>query len=102
VPRVTGARAAAAASGLYAWLVARLETDHARGDPRSPGHVLPVPELLSRARAGQPLTVPAWKLDGHSACAAGLAGAIPADRTIRAAAYVIASDGTIRPAPSSR
>jgi hypothetical protein len=102
VPRVTGARIATAASGLYAWLADRLEADHARGDPRSPGQVPPVPEILRRARAGQPLTMPAWMLDGHHARAAGLAGAIPVDRSIRAAAYVITSDGTVRPAPLSR
>ena len=102
MPRVTGARTAAAASGLYAWLSARLEADHAHGDPRSPGQSLALHEQLRRARAGQPITAPAWILDGHSARAAGLAGVIPADRTIRAAAYVVAPDGNVRPAPSSR
>jgi hypothetical protein len=90
---------AAASVGLYAWVGARLEAAYAAPHPYEEfgGLVLlrPVPEPLRRFRLEQPVTVPAWQLDGHSARAAGFSEVIPSDRAVRAAAYVVRPDDVV-------
>jgi hypothetical protein len=90
--------------GLYAWVGAQLEAAYAAPNlfEEYDGRVQsrPVPEQLRRFRLEQPVTVPAWKLDGHSARAAGFSEVIPSDRAVRAAAYVVAPNDVVTAAYS--
>lgn len=85
--------------GLYAWVGAQLEVAYAAPNPFEEYGALvlsrPVPEQLRRFRLEQPVTVPAWQLDGHSARAAGFSEVIPCDRAVRAAAYVVAPNDVV-------
>ncbi|MFE3280331.1 hypothetical protein [Nocardia sp. NPDC059239] len=92
--------AGAQRTGLYAWLGNHLERRHAQPDPRDPGPGAafpPVPEALANFRAGEPVAVPVWELDGHSAYGAGFVGAVPKDRTVRARTYVVRTDDAVTP-----
>jgi hypothetical protein len=91
---------ALATAGLYAFIGARLEAAYAAPNPfRGYGGRVqsrPLPEQLRRFRLGQPVTVPAWQLDGHSAHAAGFGEVIPRDRAVRGAAYVVGPDDVVK------
>lgn len=93
-----------AASGLYQWLGSQLEERAARPHPyvaiAGGTRPVPIPEALRRFRSGRPVRVPAWWLDGHSARAAGFVGVVPADRSLRAGAYVVGPDDVVRPVDS--
>ncbi|RJO80228.1 hypothetical protein D5S18_00290 [Nocardia panacis] len=71
---------------------------HARPDPRGHSEGGWLSEQLRNARHGQPVTLPAWMLDGHTARADRVVGAIPQDRALRAAAYAVGPDDSILPA----
>lgn len=92
------------ASGLYRWIGSELEERAARPHPYDAidGRIrlVPIPEALRQFRSGRPVRVPAWWLDGFSARAAGFVGVVPADRSLRAGAYVVGPDDVVRPADS--
>jgi hypothetical protein len=102
VPDWASGGSASRHEGLYEWLGKQLEDAYARLDPREAidGHPIarPVPEALASFRAGLPATVPAWRLDGFSALAAGFVGVVPKDRAVRAVRYTIGPDDTVTPA----
>ncbi|WP_280314460.1 hypothetical protein [Nocardia wallacei] len=86
-------------AGLYAWVGARLEEQAARPHPYDAidgrTRAVPVPEALRQFRAGLPVEVPAWWLDGFGARAAGFVGVVPSDRQIRACSYVVGPDDSV-------
>lgn len=89
-----------ATAGLYDWLGAELEASFAAPHPYEAFGVVvrrAVPEQLDRFRRGLSVLVPAWKLDGHSAQAAGFVDVVPQDREMRAAEYEVGPDDRTTP-----
>lgn len=89
-------------AGLYEWIGAGLEASRALPDPRLPEGTRGqhVPERLARFRQGLPMEVPAWRLDGNNARAAGFRDVVPHNRSVRAPAYVVRPDDSVAPVGS--